>query len=215
MSDLDNILRLQEADIARDKEVDRILQVNPGDYFAILQINPLYEPENLASQVKRLFRKKSLLIHPDKVKHADAPKAFDALKQAELVLGSADEETVDDETKRRIRAKETLLDIYKQVSVGLNASIVADFDDKANVEIREKVELVLESQTKQEEVERLFNQRQEANKNEELKNAAKDRQLRKQWESKWEDDRDARVQLWRTYVNKVDKKKKPKRKVLA
>lgn len=215
MADLEKILQLQESDLARDLEVERILQVHPRDHFGILQINPLFEPEALETRVKKVFRKKSLLIHPDKVKHAGAPKAFDALKQAQIVVTS-DENDADEETKQRVISRKSLLDIYKQVAEGLNAPVIEDFNHKSNVEIREKVQLVLENQVKEEEVEKLYNQRQEASKNEELKNAAKDRQLRREWETKWENDRDARVQLWRSYSSKVDKKKKkPKRKVLA
>lgn len=209
--DLENVLRLQEADVARDQEIDRILASHARDYFSILQINPLFDFEGL---IKRLYRKKSLLIHPDKVKHPQASKAFDRLKRAEHVLSTEDDG--DEDAKKRVNEKAALVDIYKQVSVGLKTSIVEDFNHKDNVLIREKVHLVLDNQDKQEEFERVYNQRQEASKNEELKNAAKERQMRKQWESKWEDDRDSRVQLWRNYVNKVEKKKKkPKKKVLA
>lgn len=212
MADLENILRLRELQVLRDKEVERIIAQNPKDYFAVLQINPLQDPDALATLVKKQYRKRSLLIHPDKVTHTDAPKAFDALKQAELVLNSIDD---GEESKRRVRMRENLVDIYKQIAERLRTGPVEDFDDSRNVEIREKVRLVLENQEKLEEVERSYNQRQEANKNEELKNAQKDRQLRRQWESKWEDDRDVRVELWRSYVSKVDKKKKKKKKVLA
>lgn len=208
---VDNILRLQEADVARDREIDRIVALNAKDYFAILEINPLLEFDGL---VKKLYRKKSLLIHPDKVKHPQAPTAFDALKRAQLVL--ATEEDGDEEAKKRLHEKNALVEVYKEVSVGLKASIHEDFNHPVNVEIRDKVLLVLDNHAKQEEVERMYNQRQEATRNEELKNAAKDRQLRRQWESRWEDDRDSRVQLWRNYVGKVEKKKKkPKKKVLV
>lgn len=210
---VDNILRLQEADVARDQEIDRIVALNAKDYFAILQINPLRDFDGL---VKKIYRKKSLLIHPDKVKHPQAANAFDALKKAHLVLTTdEDGDEEDEEAKKRLHEKTSLIDIYKQVSVGLKASLHEDFEHPVNVEIREKVSLVLDSHAKLEEVERMYNQRQEATRNEELKNAAKERQLRKQWESRWEDDRDSRVKLWRTYVNKVDKKKKPKKKLLA
>lgn len=208
---VDNILRLQEADVARDQEIDRIVALNAKDYFAILEINPLLNFDGL---VKKMYRKKSLLIHPDKVKHPQAPIAFDALKKAQLVL--ATEEDGDEEAKKRLHERNALVEVYKEISIGLKASIHGAFNHPVNVEIRDKVLLVLDNHAKQEEVERMYNQRQEATRNEELKNAAKDRQLRRQWESRWEDDRDSRVQLWRSYVSKVDKKKKkPKKKVLV
>lgn len=215
MADLESVLKSQETNVARDREIDRILNVDPRDYFAILQINPLVGEESLAQNVKRNFRKKSLQIHPDKAQHPDAPKAFDALKRAELVLSSEVSEDADPKAKERTTDKTNLIDIYKQVFEGLKLPLEDDFDHKSNAEIRGKVQLVLENQTKQAEIERVYNQRQEASKNEEMQNALKDRKLRKQWETKWENDRDARVELWRTYVKKVDKKKKTKKKVLA
>jgi DnaJ family protein C protein 8 len=33
------------------------------------------------SEVKKTYRKKSLLIHPDKFKHEQGPEAFDLLKK--------------------------------------------------------------------------------------------------------------------------------------
>lgn len=213
MADLERVLKSQETSVAQDREIERILAANARDYFSILQINPLVGEDTLAQQVRKNFRRKSLLIHPDKVKRSDAPKAFDILKKAELVLSS--EDSGDTESKARVTERTNLIDIYKQVLDGLKLALEEDFSHKSNVEVREKVHLVLENQAKQQEIEREYNQRQEASKNEEMQNALKDRKLRKQWETKWENDRDSRVELWRSYVKKVDKKKKPKRKVLA
>ncbi len=38
------------------------------------------------SDIKIVYRKKSLLIHPDKTKNPQAPEAFDRLKKAQTVL---------------------------------------------------------------------------------------------------------------------------------
>lgn len=204
MSDVEALLRAQESALARDAEISRILACCPSDYFALLEINPLHDLDSIASRIKKVYRKKSLLIHPDKVKHADAPKAFDLLKKAELRLSDPDETA----------EKDALLEVYKEVAQGLNAQIVDKYDAPDNVSIREKVALVLQGHAKLQEIEQQYNQRQEVQRQEEVKNAAKDRELKRSWESRWERDRDDRVKLWRSFTSKVEKKKK-KKKVLV
>lgn len=200
---LEDVLKAQELDLAREAEVVRVLNCAEGDYFAVLQINPLHELSSIDTRVKKAFRRKSLLIHPDKVKHPEASKAFDLLKKAEAVLN-------DQESKER----EGLVGVYETIANSLDIDVIEDFDSKENGLIREKVAQTLEHQKKDKEVERLYEQREEAQKNEEVKNAANDRELRKKWESRWENDRDTRVELWRKYKVEKKKKKKPK-KVLA
>lgn len=200
---LEDVLKAQELDLAREAEVARVLNCAEGDYFAILQINPLFDSATLDARIKKAYRKKSLLIHPDKVKHEEAPKAFDLLKKAEAVL--SDEESTQ---------KHNLMEVYQTIANNLDIDVIEDFNSRENGLIREKVAQTLEHHKKDREVERLYQQREDAQKNEEVKNAANDRELRKKWETRWENDRDSRVELWRKY--KVDKKKKKKpRKVLA
>lgn len=64
-------------------EIERVLQCFKLDPFAILEL-PYTKPE--AKQLKMQYRKKSLMIHPDKVKHERAEEAFALLKKAESEL---------------------------------------------------------------------------------------------------------------------------------
>jgi len=52
-----------------------VLEIPPSRY---LQLTP--------KDVKIIYRKKSLLLHPDKCKHPRAQEAFDVLKKAETSL---------------------------------------------------------------------------------------------------------------------------------
>ncbi|KAI7878135.1 hypothetical protein K492DRAFT_238722 [Lichtheimia hyalospora FSU 10163] len=64
-------------------EIDRVLQCFKLDPFSILDL----PYERLDSKtVKLQYRRKSLMIHPDKVKHDRAEEAFALLKKAELEL---------------------------------------------------------------------------------------------------------------------------------
>ncbi|GEQ66808.1 hypothetical protein JCM33374_g471 [Metschnikowia sp. JCM 33374] len=229
MSDLDAHLQAQETEVARDREIARVLECPAKDYFAILQINPLCDQNSLATRLRKIYRKKSLQIHPDKVKNTDAPRAFDLLRKANLVLsaqapddtsvktvgGNDDhEEKSKTEEKARHTEKSNLLSIYEQVAEGIGAPVVDDYYHETNKAIREKVSLVLEQHEKDQAVENSFFQRQEIKRQTEIKTAAKDRELKKSWESRWEQDRDNRVKSWRSFSTKVEKPKK-KKKLLA
>lgn len=64
-------------------EIERVLGSFKLDPFGILEL-PYHKPDPKA--VKLAYRKKSLMIHPDKVKHEHAQDAFAILKKAESEL---------------------------------------------------------------------------------------------------------------------------------
>jgi len=66
----------------KDAEIARILSAFKLDAYAVLDLQPGV-PE---SDIKACYRKKSLLIHPDKTSNPRAPDAFDRLKKAQLEL---------------------------------------------------------------------------------------------------------------------------------
>lgn len=220
--DLDRILRAEELVLAKDKEIDRVLQCCKYDYFAILEVNPLVDPETLQNRIKKIYRKKTLLLHPDKVKHEKAPEAFDLLKKSEIVLsqeipaeGEVTDET-DPEVKNYIREKQNLLSIYESAQQRLDLPITDSFSDENNHKIRNEVARVLTEQIRHEDVEKKYSQRQELQRQAEIKKLAKERELKKKLDSQWEDDRDKRVNNWRNYAKKVlKKKKKTSKNVLA
>ena len=96
------------SDATRDAEVERILscfKLNPYEF-----LNLPFDCERKA--IPRSFRKISLLVHPDKCKHADAKAAFDALGQAQKLL-------LDEDFKRTLdfhleQAKESVLKTWKK-----------------------------------------------------------------------------------------------------
>lgn len=217
--DVESLLKANESDLARDKEISRILLCHEKDYYALFQINPLspsVESADVAAQARKIFRKKSLLIHPDKSSNPDAPKAFDRLKRAQLVLSSLKESAPKEENHDPAAEHENLVQVYKTVADGLGQALVDDWNHPANAKIRDRVRLVLEKHQKDQAIEKEFLQRQELQKQAEMKTAAESRQQRKTWEALWEQDRDHRVSLWRNYLAKVDKpKRKKKKQVLA
>ncbi|ABN68534.2 predicted protein [Scheffersomyces stipitis CBS 6054] len=206
MSDIDRLLSVEESSLVKDQEIERVLSCSEWDYFAILDVDPSkHEPEAIPNVVKKIYRKKSLLIHPDRTNNSKAPEAFDKLKKAELVLGTS----LDGESDNNLVAeKRRLMDIYIDVQ--------KKSQQQELTEVRLEVASILKEEVNNENIDKLYKQRQEASKQAELQRAQESRKMRKKLEEKWEDDRDARVSNWRKYTRKVEKsKKKIKKKLLA
>lgn len=99
-------------------EVERILSTFKLDPFTILQI-PLGSCTE--KDVKVAYRKKSLQIHPDKVKHPRAEEAFAMLKKAEtelsdptrkrFLLGIVEEAKMDVLRERGIKGKSVSVNV--------------------------------------------------------------------------------------------------------
>lgn len=82
--DLDKFLRLESNAFSQDREVDRIFTVQHSqDPFVILDMSPmLYITCSVDDrEIKLQYRKRSLLVHPDKCKHPRAQEAFEILKK--------------------------------------------------------------------------------------------------------------------------------------
>ncbi|ODN84312.1 hypothetical protein, variant [Cryptococcus amylolentus CBS 6039] len=75
---VDSAIKQSANDLAKELEVERVLKAFKLNPYDILDL-PLSATE---SDVKKQYRKKSLLIHPDKYKHERGLEAFDFLKKA-------------------------------------------------------------------------------------------------------------------------------------
>ncbi|RLV91874.1 J domain-containing protein spf31 [Spathaspora sp. JA1] len=193
--DLERILSLEESALNRTTEIERVLKCNQFDYFDILQLNPLnHDDANFASIIKRVYRKKSLLIHPDKTDHPRASDAFDRLKKAEKIL------SCNNDQEEEFKEKKRLIAIYKSVISGNDINDVA-----------KQVGEILQDEINQQELQVLYQQTAKQWKHEQEQKLKRERELKKQLENKWEDERDVRVKNWRDYSHKVDKKNKKKK----
>ena len=87
IKDSETLLREFFADVSdatRDAEVERILscfKLNPYEHLAL-------RFDAKEDDIRRAFRKISLLVHPDKCTHEKAKAAFDAIGQAQQLLGT-------------------------------------------------------------------------------------------------------------------------------
>ncbi len=151
--------------------------------------------------MKKTYRKKSLLIHPDKTKNPRAPDAFDTLKKAQTDLtDDACRKRLDDifTDARRILIREKKWSINDDRLQ--SAAFLQEWRRKAK-------ELLIE-----EEFVKRMELKQKLQKEGELKRKQEEeaevRSLKRKLAKNWEDKREERVQNWQGYLKKTQKKKK-------
>ncbi|KAL1969150.1 hypothetical protein VTN77DRAFT_404 [Rasamsonia byssochlamydoides] len=201
-------LEKEASEFTKDAEIDRIRKAFPLDAYAVLDLQPGV-PE---SDIKLQYRKKSLLIHPDKTKNPLAPDAFDRLKKAQQTL--LDE-------KARAHLDECIADarrlLIREHKYTLDSPELKTEEFKA--EWRQKtVEVLLEEEARRRRQMKAKMQEEgrEKRKEEEEMEA---RKRKREAEKAWEETREERIESWRDWQKKKDKveggKKKKKMKVLG
>ncbi|GLC34712.1 hypothetical protein PLESTB_001231500 [Pleodorina starrii] len=205
---------LKEVD--RDNEVNRILWA--------FKLNP-FEKLNLrfdatAEDVKRQYRKLSLMVHPDKCKHPQASTAFD-------ILGEAQKELVDEEKResllkvlevakeelRKERRKETKHDNLVRVASLLHEEgrdgIEAEWEKTDEFHERWKMkarDVLARSEWRKRKLGKRL--KEETLRLEEKEKEVKERvKAKKEHEKQWENTRDQRVTTWHDYLKGGGNKK--------
>lgn len=200
--DIDAILAREASEFTRDQEIERIMNTLPIDAYSILDLQPGCN----AKVIKQTYRKKSLLIHPDKSKNPQAPGAFDRLKKAEADLEDDKKREVLDQAfadARRMLIKEKKWTIDDERLKG----------DEFLKEWREKTkEVLIENELRRRKLVKI-QMEEEGRAKRKLEEMAEERRLKKEREKAWEDTRDERVGNWRHYQKKVTKNKNKKKKV--
>jgi DnaJ homolog subfamily C member 8 len=162
--------------------------------------------------IKIVYRKKSLLIHPDKTKNPQAPEAFDRLKKAQTALLDEKERNHLDEC---IADARHLLIRQHKYTVDSEELKTEDFRQEWR---KKTVEVLVEAEARR-------RRQMKAKMQEEGREQAKEdaeiesRKRRRDHEKNWEDTREQRIDSWRDFqkgVKKADEgKKKKKMKVLG
>ena len=194
-------LSLESTQFERDQEVDRILRCFPMDPYAILQL-PYNAEEPLIADIKANFRKKSLLVHPDKCRHPRAKDAFELLKKAQSAL--------DDPKKRKQLIDMIEESMYYTKKQGLKPSD----RDWESIVAKELKEVLI-----QDELRRRKQLRKEAELEGEIKRKEeRERELSKgkrEREKEWVEGREHRVQSWRSFQQVASQKSTAAKKRLA
>jgi len=174
---------------------------NTRHRYAVLDLQPGV-PD---SDIKITYRKKSLLIHPDKTKNPSAPEAFDRLKKAESQLTDEKQrkhldECIADARHLLIRQKKLTLD-----------------DDELKTEefLREwrkkTVEVLVDAEARRRRQMKV--QMQEEGREQAKEDAAiEERKRKRDHEKSWENTRENRIDSWRDFQKVEAKKKEGKKK---
>jgi DnaJ homolog subfamily C member 8 len=164
------------------------------------------------SDIKIVYRKKSLLIHPDKTKNPQAPEAFDRLKKAQSALL--------DEAQRK-HLDECIADarqlLIRQHKYNVDSEELKT--EEFRLEWRRKtVEVLVDAEARR-------RRQMKAKMQEEGREKAKEdaefeeRKRKREHEKDWESTREKRIDSWRDFQKGVKKteegKKKKKMKVLG
>ncbi|KIW34341.1 uncharacterized protein PV07_01122 [Cladophialophora immunda] len=207
-SDALDVLEKEAKEYDKDAEIDRILNAFRLDAYAVLDLQPGV-PD---SDIKIVYRKKSLLIHPDKTKNPSAPEAFDRLKKAQTAL--LDE-------KQRQHLDECIADA-RQLLIRQHKYTV-DSEELKTEEFKQEwrkktVEVLVEAEARR-------RRQMKAKMQEEGREKAKEdaqmeeRKRKRDHEKEWEETREQRIGSWRDFQKGVKKgeegKKKKKMKVLG
>ncbi|RFU74442.1 domain containing [Trichoderma arundinaceum] len=202
-------LELEAKEFDKDAEIDRILKAFRLDAYAVLDLQPGV-PE---SDIKVTYRKKSLLIHPDKTKNPRAPDAFDRLKKAQTEL--MDE-------KHRERLDEAIADA-RMLLIRENKWTVDSPElktDEFAKKWRDKAREVLIDNEHRRRRQMKAQMQEEGREQRRQDDEIEDRKRKRQHEQDWEATRDVRINSWRQFQKgksggDPDKKKKKKLKPIG
>lgn len=180
--------------------------------YAVLDLQPGVSE----SDIKLCYRKKSLLIHPDKTSNLQAPDAFDRLKKAQTEL--MDE-------KARTRLDECIADarmlLMRERKLTIDSEEVKNPDkDFREAWRRKTVEVLVDNEArrrKQVKAQLQEEGREQKKQDEEIES----RKRRRDHDQAWEQTRENRIGSWRDFqqgkapAGDVGGKKKKKMKVLG
>ncbi|KAJ8768125.1 hypothetical protein K2173_021065 [Erythroxylum novogranatense] len=202
------------SEVERDNEVIRILacfKLNPFEYLNL----PF---EATPEDVKKQYRKLSLLVHPDKCKHPQAKEAFGALAKAQQLL--LDEQERDYILTQVNAAKEELRAKRKKQLKKDNASKIKSLVDEGKYEQQYERSEEFQKELKLKVRDILTDQEWRRRKmqmriSEEEGRLKKDEEEQKEmWkrkrehEEQWEGTREQRVSSWRDFMKAGKKGKK-------
>lgn len=165
------------------------------------------------SDIKKVYRAKSLLIHPDKTKNPNAPDAFDRLKKAQTVL--LDE-------KLRAELEESIADA--RMLLMREKKLTADDEETRSPEFakewREKTTWVIRDNELRKQRQLKAQMREEGRAQRKEDEELAERKRKREHDEAWEKTRDTRINSWRDFQQgkkpePAEGAKKKKKKVKA
>ncbi|KAI9751221.1 MAG: ATP-dependent RNA helicase dbp10 [Chaenotheca gracillima] len=186
-------LEKEEKEFNKDAEIDRILKAFKLDAYAVLDLKPGISE----SGIKVQYRKKSLLIHPDKTENPSAPDAFDRLNKAQISLLDEKERTRLDEAiadARQLLMRERKITADDEETRGLGPR-GEDFN-RAWLE-KTKFVLIENEARRRKQLKAQMQEEGRAQRKEDEEIEARKR--KRDHDSNWEQTRDVRINSWRDF----------------
>ncbi|RIB11469.1 hypothetical protein C2G38_2020322 [Gigaspora rosea] len=189
--DIDKYLATEATQLQKDQEVERILSAFKLNPFDVLDL----APDCTEKDIKNAYRKKSLLIHPDKTKHPRAQEAFSLLKKAETELSNE-------------KSRQLLLTIFEEAKITLIADQKLKLTDpfinttEFKLQIKQKTkDILIEQELRRRKLlkRELEAQGLAAQKAEQVE---KEKKRKAEEEKLWEETREQRVNNWRDFQTK-------------
>lgn len=180
------------------------MQAFRANAYDVLDLQPGV-PED---DIKKVYRKKSLLIHPDKSSNPNAADAFDRLAAAYQAL--LDE-------KKRGRLDEAIADarmlLIRERKLTVDSEEVKDPDVNFMKAWKEKVKYVLADMETRRQRQLKAQMQEEGRQQRKEEEELAERKRKREHEQDWEKTRDQRIGSWREFSKKGagaggDKKKK-------
>ncbi|KAK3678032.1 DnaJ sub C member 8 [Recurvomyces mirabilis] len=209
-ADLLDALDKESKEFDKDSEIARILAAFRANAYDVLDLQPGVPDED----IKRHYRKKSLLIHPDKSSNPQAPDAFDRLAAAYQALL---------DTKKRAILDEAISDarhlLIRDLKLTIDSEEVKDPDVVFMKKWKEKVKFVLADNEARRQRQMKAQMQEEGREQRRVDEEVAERKRKREHEQDWEKTRDQRIGSWRDFAagkkKEGDKGKKKKLKTLG
>ncbi|KAF2772734.1 DnaJ-domain-containing protein [Teratosphaeria nubilosa] len=207
---LDSLAK-ESKEFDKDSEIERIRAAFRANAYDVLDLQPGVPDED----IKKTYRKKSLLIHPDKSSNPLAPDAFDRLAIAYQAL--LDE-------KKRAKLDEAIADarmlLIRDRGLTTDSEEVKDPDVEFMRAWKEKVKFVLADNEARRQRQLKAQMQEEGRQQRKEEEELEARKRKREHEVDWERTRDTRINSWREFSKKpgaegVGGKKKKKMKTLG
>ncbi|KAJ1686895.1 hypothetical protein LUZ63_018285 [Rhynchospora breviuscula] len=202
------------SEVERDNEVQRILgsfKLNPFEHLKL--------PFDVSTDdVKKQYRKLSLLVHPDKCKHPQAKEAFGALAKAQQLLLDPqergyilDQVTAAKEELRAKRKKELKKDNASRIKATVDEGKYEEQYERSEdfqVQLKLKVrEILAEKEWRRRKMQMRISEEEGRLKKDEEETKEMWKRKREH-EEQWEETRENRVSSWRDFMKTGKKGKK-------
>ncbi|GAA5946637.1 hypothetical protein JCM3765_000328 [Sporobolomyces pararoseus] len=215
--EFEKLLNSEASLLSRESEVMRVIACFKLNPYEILELNWMPDATVTDKDIQRKYRQKSLLIHPDKLKHPRGIEAFDLLKKAQTELTDpAKREALDDVMRgarflvlKDLGLKPDVPNDHEKIKKEFGKDGVS-YEEGYKDRVKKKAkEIMIDEELRRRRVQKMtmIAEGAEAKRAED---ALAERKRKAEEKERWEESREDRVTDWRSF-SKGPKKKKPKK----